>query len=212
MAKIYWRNGWAWRARRSKEWTDGSPGTRSKEEAKSRFQTFIAQLGKEKTSKWTEKETPFPEAVRVFTEEHLPNLKQSSQERYLEASWSSRRTSSTRRSKTRAARILRCSSLSAVSKASRTAPYVATYRACRASTRSARTSSYATQIRCYPFLRAKKRTKSLVEADTRERHLSHAEELLILTKARENAEAEKAGLSALARKADDPRRARLVSG
>lgn len=194
MATIYWRNGWAWARAKVKGVDRREPlGTRSKEEAKSRFQTFVANLEKEKDSKWTGKETPFPEAVRLFTEEHLPNLKPASQERYLV----SLLVLTPHFEEKTLQNLSRVDLATFVSERRKQGVSDSTIRRDLSCLSSVYTICADFEL-CdanpvLPFLRAKKRTKALVEADSRTRYLSHAEELLILTKARENAEAQKPG-------------------
>lgn len=81
MAKIFWRGKWAWaRARRKGVEIREPLGTTSAREAEELFQRWLASLS---DSKWGKSETPFERAVDVFTEHHLPTLKESSQKRYL---------------------------------------------------------------------------------------------------------------------------------
>ena len=83
MAKIYWRNGWAWARATVKGVEHRHPlETTSKREAEERFQQWIGAL-REDNSRWAKGETKYEDAVRKFTDDHLPNLEPSSQTRYL---------------------------------------------------------------------------------------------------------------------------------
>jgi integrase len=190
MANIYWRNGWAWARATVKGVERREPlGTRSKAEAQEYFEQFVAKIAAEKASNWTRKETPFREAVRVFTDDHLPTLKVSSQGRYLQSLIeltphfegmtlqrisrgdlttfvAARRKGGVKDSTIR--RDLAC--LSSVF------TIAADYELCDANP-------------VLPFLRNKKKVKQLLEADFRTRHLSHMEELRLLRQARAEAEA-----------------------
>lgn len=192
MANIYWRNGWAWARATVKGVERREPlGTRSKAEAQEYFEQFLAKIAAERTSKWARKETPFREAVRIFTDDHLPTLKPSSQTRYLQ-------------SLLILTPYFQDSTLQRISRADMTA-FVAARRR-----KGIKDSSIRRDLACLssvftiaadyelcdanpvlPFLRAKKKAKQLLESDYRTRHLSHAEELALLRHARKEAEAQR---------------------
>lgn len=190
MAKIYWRNGWAWARAQVKGVERREPlDTRSKAEAQERFEQFLARIAAERDSKWTKKETPFRTAVRIFTEDHITTLKPKSAQRYL-------------LSLIALAPHFEDTTLQRVSRADLT-KFVAERRKDKVSDSTIRRdlaclSSLFTVAADYelcdanpvlPFLRAKKKAKQLVEADFRTRYLSHAEELAILRQARKEADA-----------------------
>ena len=77
MASIYWRNGWAWAKTKVKGVVRREPlGTRSKKEAKGRFETWLADIAKEREAKWTGVETSFADGVRTFTDaDNVPERK-----------------------------------------------------------------------------------------------------------------------------------------
>lgn len=82
MAKVYWRNGIAWgRAQIKGVEYRASLETTSAREAAQRLDIWLAKL--RDTGKWGRTETTFEEAVDRFTDSHFPNLKKSSQTRYL---------------------------------------------------------------------------------------------------------------------------------
>lgn len=194
MANIYWRDGWAW-ARATVKGVERreSLGTRSKSEAQDRFEQFLARIADEKASKWEKRKTPFREAVRVFTEDHLPTLKPSSQARYL-------------LSLIQLTPHFEETALQDISRAG-LSTFVAARRKAGVSDSTIRRdlaclSSVFTIAADYelcdanpvlPYLRVKKKSKQLVEADFRTRHLSHFEELALLRQARSEAEAATVG-------------------
>ena len=194
MANIYWRNGWAWARATVKGVERREPlGTRSKAEAQDRFEQFVAKIAAERESKWTKQKTPFRKAVKIFTEDHLPTLQPSSQARYLLSLIS-------------LAKQFEEINLQDISRAD-LSKFMASRRREGVSDSTIRRdlgclSSMFTVAADYelcdanpvlPFLRAKKKTKQLVEAEFRTRHLSHLEELAILRQARMEADAMKPG-------------------
>lgn len=81
MAKIFWRNGWAWaRAQHENEDVREPLGTQDKREAKARFDVWLAEL---KRPKLADGKATFSAAVDRFMDTHLPTLKRKSQDRYL---------------------------------------------------------------------------------------------------------------------------------
>lgn len=190
MANIYWRSGWAWARATVKGVERREPlGTRSKAEAQDRFEQFVAKIAAEKASKWEKRKTPFREAVRVFTDDHLPTLKPSSQARYLG-------------SLINLTPHFEAECLQDISRAGLT-KFVAARRRAGVTDSTIRRdlaclSSVFTIAADYElcdanpvlsFMRNKKRAKQLVEADARTRHLSHLEELNLLRQARREADA-----------------------
>lgn len=200
MANIYWRQGWAWARATVKGVERREPlGTRLKAEAQERFEQFVAKIADEKASKWERKKTPFREAVRVFTDDHLPTLEPSSQTRYLQSLL-----------------ILtphfEHATLQDISRADLTTFIAARRKATKRRKTGLKDSSIRRELACLsslftiaadyelcdanpvlPFLRAKKKTKQLVESDFRTRHLSHSEELALLGQSRAEADAAKHG-------------------
>lgn len=85
MAKIYWRNGWAW-ARATVKGVERREalGTRSKREAEERFQKWIGEIDAERNPSGTKK-LSFRKAVNLFTEEHFGTLEKHTQTRYLQS-------------------------------------------------------------------------------------------------------------------------------
>lgn len=194
MAKMYQRKGW-WYARATINRVEHreSLGTTNKTEARTRFETFVARVASARKSKWATNETPFTEAVTIFVERHLPNLKESSDARYIQslAKLSPHFEGTTLQGISRRSlmdyvdaerkrgladstirRDLGClSSLFSVA---------ARYELCEANPVS-------------QFLKDMKRDRQLTEADYRTRYLKHAEELALLTQARAEADAAKEG-------------------
>jgi integrase len=200
MANIYWRKGWAW-ARATVKGVERREalGTCSKAEAQERFEQFVAKIAAEKASKWERRKTPFREAVRVFTEDHLPTLEPASQKRYLQSlliltphfegatlqdisrADLTKFVAARRKQKTRRSDGLKDSSIRRdLACLSSLFTVAADYELCDANP-------------VLPFLRAKKKSKQLVETEFRTRHLSHPEELAILIRARAEADAMRPG-------------------
>ena len=190
MAKIYWRSGWAWARAQVKGVERRKPlNTRSKAEAQDRFEQFLTEIAAEKASKWEKRKTPFREAVRVFTEDHIPTLAQSSQARYLgsllnltphfenECLQDVSRVGLTRFVASRRKQGVTDSTIRRdLACLSSVFTIAADYELCDANP-------------VLPFLRVKKKSKQLMEADYRTRYLSHIEELALLRQARSEAEA-----------------------
>lgn len=194
MATIYWRNGRAWaRARVRGAEIRESLNTCSKQEAEERFREFVSRLGTLRKGRLCPREVSFANGVRVFSEAHLPNLKASSQTRY-------------RQSLRKLTPHFEATTLQSLSRVKLT-EYVAFERK-----RGVSDSTIRRDLGCLSsvftvasdhqlcdanpvlqFLRAKKKSKQLVEADFRTRYLSHSEEFRLLRQAR--TEAEEAGLS-----------------
>lgn len=83
---IYWRNGWA-HARKTIKGIEHRKAleTKSKREAESAYQRWVAALEVERSGSGPTRSTSFVAAVNNFTEHHLGNLKKSSQVRYLQS-------------------------------------------------------------------------------------------------------------------------------
>lgn len=191
MATIYWRNGRAWaRARVRGMDIRESLSTNSEQEAEVRFQEFVARLGTLKKETLVSREVTFAGGVRQFRETHLPNLKASSQTRY-------------RQSLSKLAPHFEATTLQSLSRVE-LMEYVASERK-----RGASDSTIRRDLGCLSsvfsvasdhqlcdanpvqqFLRAKKKSKQLIEADFRTRYLSHSEEYRLLRQARTEAEEE----------------------
>lgn len=131
----------------------------------------------------------------MFTDDHLPTLAPSSQERYLQ-------------SLLILTPYFEDTMLQDISRADLTKFMAARRKATTRRKTGLKDSSIRRELACLssvftiaadyelcdanpvlPFLRAKKKTKQLIETDFRTRHLSHAEELALLTQARLEADA-----------------------
>lgn len=200
MANIYWRNGWAWARATVKGVERREPlGTCSKAEAQERFEQFVAKIATEKTSKWTSRKTSFRDAVRVFTDDHLPTLKPASQKRYLQ-------------SLIILAPFFEEKTLQDISRADLTSFVAARRKQSARKSSGLRDSTIRRDLQCLsslftvaadyelcdanpvlPFLRQRKAKKQLVESDFRTRYLSHQDELAVLVRARDEADAMRPG-------------------
>lgn len=184
MAKIFWRNGWAWARKTVGGVEKREPlGTRSKSEAKKRFEQWLEKAD-QSSSRWVKAETAFASAVETFTEQHLPTLKPSSAQRYLVSLLA-------------LAPHFEGKSLQGISKAD-LAAFVSARRRDGVSDSTIRRdlaclSSVFTIAEDWElvdanpvlgFLRVQKRRKRLLDSPSRERYLSHEEEALILSEAR----------------------------
>lgn len=184
MAKIYWRNGVAYaRAEVKGVERRRSLGTRSKAKAQERFEKWIAEIEAERQSNWTDKETTFRDAVRVFTDDHLPTLEKSTETRYLQ----SLIYLSEQFDGTTLQRITPVDLTKFIGTRRRQNVSDSTIRrdlACLSSVFTiAADFGLCDANPVLPFLRAKRKRKQLVEADPRTRYLSHDEELRLLTRA-----------------------------
>lgn len=183
MAKIYWRNGWAWAYARVEGVAKREPlDTKSAREAEERFQQWMRDIGLAK-DRWSKDATPFRTAVDTFTDDHLPNLKPASRKRYLVSLLA-------------LAPFFETKSLQEISKAD-LMKFVAARRrggvadgtirrdlSCLSSVYTIATDyDLCDHNPVLPFLRQHKRRKSLVEADPRTRYLFHDEEKAILDRA-----------------------------
>ena len=188
MAKIYWRSGIAYaRAEVKGVERRHSLGTRSKAEAQIRFEKWLAKIGAERDSKWTHKETHFRDAVRVFSDDHLPTLAKSTEKRYL----LSLIALSSHFENTTLQRVSSADLTKFVGARRREGLADGTIRrdlSCLSSLFTIAADHELCDVNpVLPFLRSKRKRKQLVEAEFRTRHLSHAEELRILAKAWEAA-------------------------
>lgn len=192
MAKIYQRNG-IWYARAEVKGVERrrSLNTRSKAKAQERFEKWLAKIEAERQSKWTDKETTFRDAVRVFTDEHLPTLERSTETRYL----LSLIYLSEHFEGTTLQRITPVDLTKFVGARRRQGVSDSTIRrdlACLSSVFTiAADFGLCDANPVLPFLRVKRKRKQLVEADPRTRYLSHDEELRILARAWEEGCAQK---------------------
>lgn len=192
MAKIYWRNGVAWaRATRQGKEVRQSLDTRSKTEARERFEKWLGELNNV-SSRWHRAETHFATAVDVFSDRHLPTLKPSSRRRYLE-------------SLLKLAPHFENKTLQQIGKAD-LAAYVDARRkegvtdstirrdlACLSSVYTiAEDWEMADANPVLGFMRTQKRRKRLMDSPSRERYLSHEEEGVILAQARARYDRERA--------------------
>jgi integrase len=196
MAKVYWRNGWAWARATVKGVERREPlDTRSKAEAQERFEQFLTRIAAERESKWTRKETPFREAVRIFTDDHITTLKPKSAQRYL-VSLIALAPHFEHLTLQRISRVDLTKFMAARRKTGVTDSTVRRDLACLSSLFTiAADYELCDANPVLPFLRSKKKSKQLVEADFRTRHLTHFEELALLRQARKEAEALKEGSS-----------------
>lgn len=185
MAKVYWRNGWAYaRAQVKGVERRKALGTHIATEAEVRFRAWISEIESERQSKWTGKETSFRDAVRVFTDDHLPTLARNSQARYL----TSLIVLSPQFEGTTLQQISKADLTKFVSDRRRSGVADSTIRrdlACLSSVFTVAGDYELVDVNpVLPFMRAKRRTKQLVEADKRTRYLSHDEELRLLIHAK----------------------------
>lgn len=180
MAKIYWRNGWAWARATVKGVERRDPlGTRSKREAEERFQRWLADIDAERKP-GADKRLSFRKAVEKFTDEHMAHLEKQTQRRYLESlvhlcvDFDGKDL----------AEISRKDLMAFVSrrrKAGVTSSTIIRDLSCLSSVFT--TAEDWELFEGNPvkgFLRAMKKRKVLVNAQPRNRYLSHAEELTIL--------------------------------
>ena len=183
---IYWRNGWAWARKTIKGIEYRAPlGTRSKREAESAHAKWVAAFDEVSAKK----SASFREAVDRFTEDHLSNLKKSSQQRYLVSLLNL----------TPHFQGLR---LEEISKVNLTAFMTARRKegvsdstiirdlACLSSVFTIASDWEMINVNpVLPFLRMHKKRKSLLNSDPKTRYLSHAEELAILSAIADSARA-----------------------
>lgn len=83
---VYWRNGKAYGRKRIKGEEYRHPlGATSKRAADTAFETWVANLRASLKAPATAEATPYEDAVRNFTENHFPTLKESSRKRYVQS-------------------------------------------------------------------------------------------------------------------------------
>lgn len=175
---IYWRNGWAWGRKTVKGVEYREPlGTRVKREAESAYGRWLATFD----AGPSEKGTSFREAVDTFTDNHLGTLKKSSQERYLVSLLNLTPHFEHKLLKDISRGDL-AKFMSARRKDGVKDPTIIRDLACLSSVFTiAADYELADANPVLPFLRAQKRRQQLNNADPRQRYLSHAEELALLT-------------------------------
>lgn len=195
MAKIYWRKGsrtsgrhfqgaWAWGRKTVNGKEHREPlGTQSPREAREHYERWVANLTKA-ASKWAPVTTPFPKAVERFVNDHLDNLRPSSQKRYLGSL-----LNLTPHFESKALQEIGKADLAAFVVARRkqgvTDSTIRRDLACLSSLFTiAEDFDEADVNPVLPFLRVQRRRKRLTDADPRTRYLSHAEEATILARAR----------------------------
>lgn len=175
---IYWRNGWAWGRKTVKGVEYREPlGTRSKREAEGAYGRWLATFD----APATEKGTTFREAVNIFTDNHLGTLKKSSQERYLVSLLNITPHFEHKLLKDISRGDL-AKFMSSRRKGGVKDPTIIRDLACLSSVYTiAADYELADANPVLPFLRSQKRRQQLMNADPRQRYLSHAEELAVLT-------------------------------
>lgn len=175
---IYERKGWYWGRKTIKgiEYR-ASLETRSKRDADAAYGRWLATLEQDVTPT---KDTPFRVAVNNFTREHLPRLKKSSRIRYLQ----SLLLLSDHFENKNLTAISRADLAEFVSARRKTGVSDATILRDLACLSSVFTIAIDWELAetnpVAAFIRAQKRRKQLKEAETRTRHLDHAEELALL--------------------------------
>lgn len=180
MAKIYWRNGWAWARATVKGVERRDPlGTRAKREAEERFQKWLAEIDDERRP-GAGRRLSFRKAVEKFTDEHMAQLEKQTQRRYLE-SLVHLCEDFDRRDLADISRKDLMAFMSRRRKAGVTSSTIIRDLACLSSV-----FTVAEDWEIFEgnpvkgFLRAMKKRKVLVNAPPRNRYLSHQEELSVL--------------------------------
>lgn len=179
MAKIYWRNGWAWARKRVKGVEIRDPlGTTSPREAQKLFDEWLTQFATAKP--WQRLETPFEKAVEMFEEHHLPTLKPGGAKRYIVSL-----LALTPHFQGKSLQEITKASLAHFVTARRrqglTSSTIRRDLACLSSVFTiAEDFELCDDNPVLPFLRQQKRRGALKEAASRTRYLSHDEEAVVI--------------------------------